>query len=117
MAKMGKALRRQKVLRYEPLNYKKMTGSVEEVIKHLQEVLEKHPGKELVLGYETDSYYGVEGFNVCWHEMETDEEFQLRKEKVRKKEEEARRAQEEEQERAKDVKEYERLKRKLGIWS
>lgn len=93
----------------------RLYGKIDEVITYLQELRAQYADRELLVGFTTSGYDSVEE-EISYYREETDEEFAQRladEERQRKaREEEARR----EEQRRKDLKEYERLKSKLGIW-
>jgi len=100
---------KRRIVDYSPTIF----DAVDEVIKYLNQIKEKYPGKELFLEDEWTGYEDV-SYEVSYYEEETDEEYQQRL-----KLEEAQRKYEEEQKqknvaRRKKEEEFFKLKRELG---
>lgn len=79
--------------------------SVDDAIETLQRIRDAHPGKQLQIRYEFESYSDYKTFNVYEKRLETDAEMALRQAK-----EAQQRLAQEERERA----ELERLQKKFG---
>lgn len=93
----------------------RLYGKIDGVIAYLQELRQQHSGVDLLIDFGTSGYDSVEE-EISYYREETDEEFARRLAELdrqrKAREEEARR----EEQRKKDLREYERLKSKLGIW-